>query len=391
MRKLEKFMDTFHIGTYFLQRDARSEAHIRDMKDCGIDLVFGMENDRTALDLFEQYGVAAVVTGVVPGWFGGKGENAGTMRAANPKEAYLRGVEGFTEHPAVIGIDMGDEPSCLDFPYYGEVLRLMAERLPGKFLYLNIYPSYGMLADSDREQIEKELGARSYREYLQSYCEHVGLPYLSFDHYMYSSDRERFLRDLADAAACCRTYGKKLYVVLQVNSREKDVFLSEDQLRYQAFSALAFGVSAVSWACYSAGWWHNQVLDAAGNKTPQYEKLKNVNRELRGLTADWMKYRCEKTESLHPGETASFGVFTDITAEKGILLGGFIREDGAEAIFVSPLEEQTDGQNAVSFRVKTGRPVYLNKGCGKEKTVPDADGVFRIVLNGMEACRITLE
>ena len=64
MRDIKAFLDEFHIGTYFLQRNARSEAHVRDLKDCGIDLVFGMERDEDALALFEKYGVSAVVTGL---------------------------------------------------------------------------------------------------------------------------------------------------------------------------------------------------------------------------------------------------------------------------------------------------------------------------------------
>ena len=65
--KSNNFFDDFHIGAYYLQRNARTEQHVKDLSDCGIDLVFGMDND----------------------------------------------------HPAIIGIDAGDESSALDFPYYG--------------------------------------------------------------------------------------------------------------------------------------------------------------------------------------------------------------------------------------------------------------------------------
>ena len=107
------------IGTYYLQPNARSEDHVRDLAQCGIDFVIGVERDGKLLDLLEQYQVGAIVNRVVPGWFGGNGANAGTMAEKNPLEAYETAARSFQDHPAIWGIDIGDEPSCLDFPHYG--------------------------------------------------------------------------------------------------------------------------------------------------------------------------------------------------------------------------------------------------------------------------------
>ncbi len=62
-----------NIGTYILQPYARSEAHIKDLVDSGIDFVIGMDYDVPTLNLFKKYGIGAVVSGVVPGWWGGDG------------------------------------------------------------------------------------------------------------------------------------------------------------------------------------------------------------------------------------------------------------------------------------------------------------------------------
>lgn len=153
---------------------------------------FWLEGDKRTLDLFKKYGIGAVVSGVVPGWFGGNGENAGTMSETNNKVTYIQAAESFIDHPAIVGIDIGDEPSSLDFPYYGEVSRLVSKLFPNKFPYLNIYPSYGMLANNDESQAEKELGTINYKEYLMSYCKNIDLDYLSFDHYVYSSNTDSF-------------------------------------------------------------------------------------------------------------------------------------------------------------------------------------------------------
>jgi len=107
------------IGAYHLAPYASKLKHVRDLAQCGIDVVVNMCNDRAALDLLAQNGVGAIVSGIVPGWFGGDGSNAGTMAQKNPLEAYELAAQRFEDHPAIIGIDAGDEPSSLDFEHYG--------------------------------------------------------------------------------------------------------------------------------------------------------------------------------------------------------------------------------------------------------------------------------
>ena len=55
-----------NIGVYHLKPYARTEAHIKDLKECGIDFVLCMDCDCATLDLFHKYGVGAIVHDVVP-------------------------------------------------------------------------------------------------------------------------------------------------------------------------------------------------------------------------------------------------------------------------------------------------------------------------------------
>ena len=93
------------IGAYYLAPYASTPEHVADLAACGIDVVMNMRNDRAALDLLAQHGVGAVVSGIVPGWFGGDGSNAGTMREKNPLDKYVLAAERFADHPAIVGID----------------------------------------------------------------------------------------------------------------------------------------------------------------------------------------------------------------------------------------------------------------------------------------------
>ena len=384
-----------HIGTYFLKEYACTREHIRDLAACGIDLVFCMQNDRAALDLFEEYGIGAVVSGVVPGWFGGNGDNAGTMETENPLSAYRAGLARFENHPAIWGIDAGDEPSSLDFPYYGRVLDLLQEALPEKLIYLNIYPGYGMLAGNSAKQTEKELGTARYEEYLDRYLQHTHTDYLSFDHYMFSSDAGRLQADLQTAAGACKKAGRSLWIVLQVNSSDPEKWLSEEELRFQAYTAMGFGAECITWACYTAGWWYNQVLDAAGEKTEQYEKLKRVNRELKAMAEPYMRYRRVDTVRLSTlcGD-ADHGVFRHVAAEEGvpILLSRMEEKRNEEnaALFICAAEEN-GGTMRLSFDLAEGMTPVLYAGEERTELKKQADGRYRIELAHCRGGLLTAE
>ena len=130
-----------NIGVYHLRPYARTEAHIKDLADCGVDFVICMDYDRPALDLFSKYGVGAIVSGIVPGWWGGDGDNAGKLEETNPLSKYEEAAASFKDHPAIWGIDIGDEPSALDFPYYAKVMAKVEELFPNQFAFLNLYPT----------------------------------------------------------------------------------------------------------------------------------------------------------------------------------------------------------------------------------------------------------
>ena len=57
------------IGAYCLQENAKTDAHIKAIRDCGVDFIIGglPASDRATLDLFAKHGVGAIVNGVVPG------------------------------------------------------------------------------------------------------------------------------------------------------------------------------------------------------------------------------------------------------------------------------------------------------------------------------------
>ena len=376
----------FHIGVDCLAEYAQTEEHIKDLAACGIDLVICLRAKPAALDLLHKHGVGCILSGVVPGWFGGKGENAGTMERDRPLEAYEQAAANFTDHPAVWGIDAGDEPSAVDFPHYGKVLRKVDALFPRQFAYLNIYPAYAMLAVNTPEEVRAQLGTDTYKEYIASYCENTDTDYLCLDHYVYSSNKENLHATLSAAADACRKTGRSLWTVLQVNSYRADQFTSLEQLRYQAYTALAYGSEMISWACYTAGWWHNHVLDKQGNKTEQYEKLKAMNHELLTMADAYMQYKNTATHQVNgPQTVAGIRVQGD-----SLTLGEMTARDGSgkTALLLAPQDETADCHVALCA---PGKKLTLFAGGETTPLQPDADGACGFVLTGGTGALVTVE
>lgn len=386
-----------NIGVYHLRPYARTEQHVRDLRECGVDFVICMDDDRPTLDLFEKYHVGAIVTGILPGWWGGDGDNAGKLADTNPMEKYEKAAASFADHPAVWGIDCGDEPSALDFPYYGKVMRRVDELFPKQFGYLNLYPNYASVAVNTGAETINQLGTPTYAEHIDEYIKNVGTDYICYDFYMYSASVAGAYENLEIVADACRKTGRSMWIVLQVNSNRPEEWISENQLRIQAYSAMAFGAENIIWACYTAGWWHNQVLDENGEKTEQYDKLKKVNRELAELGKVYMNYERTATHFIgdpafpdyarllqKPVSALNTGVFMDVHAENGesLIAGQMIsrKRDGSYALMLCAADDSWDKANReyrVFFRADDRR-VRAVSGCGEVPLTRMEDGSYAL-------------
>jgi len=393
-----------HIGTYILDAYARTERHVRELADCGVDLVIGVDRpEKPLLDWMRKYGVGCIASGILPGWWGGDGGNAGRMAELRPLSLYEEAAAHFADHEAIWGVDAGDEPSALDFPHYGKVTDAVERLFPRQFAYLNLYPNYAVAATNTAEMATSQLGAPSYAAHIRRYTECVPLDYISFDTYVYSH-RWRAVRGFYDnlriVADACRDSGRRMWVVLQVNSNRPEEWISADQLRFQANASLAYGAEVVSWACWCAGWWHNQVLDDKGEKTEQYGKLKTVNHEILAVADDYMRYRRVDTHFVGfasddedlpaAGEGLSelnTGVFLGVRAEAGgrLLVGQMTARDGSgrQALWIANVTDPYGAAAPATVRVRTHGGAIRVRGasaaCGAGEVVfalPNCGGVL---------------
>lgn len=397
-----------NIGAYFLRPYARTEQHVKDVKDCGIDFIVSMESDRPTLDLFAKYGIGAVLCDVLPSWWGGDGNKAsGEMHKVHPLEKYVAAAKQFRDHPAVWGVDIGDEPSALDFPYYREVVHTVEKCFPKQFCYLNLYPNYASVAENTSDRVVSQLGTTTYAEHVEEYCKNVPLDYISFDYYVYSTRNVMgFLENLRIVADAARRYGRSLWFIPQVNSNRPVEWTSLNRLRFQAFTSMAFGTDVITWACWTAGWWENQVLDKDGNKTEQYEKLKKVNAEIATLGEVYSKYRCtathfvglEANETLQqaPVSELNNGYFMGLRSDSGmpLVVGDMTgrSNDSAKAVFVVAADDYLD-EHPTSGRIVFRCDARTVVAYGGEGRVPvcynEETGEYSVAIRSSEGILIT--
>ena len=382
-----------NIGVYHLRPYARTEAHIKDLADCGVDFVICMDNDRPALDLFQKYGIGAIVSGIVPGWWGGDGTHAGTLHERNPLSMYEEKAAAFQDHPAIWGIDIGDEPSALDFPHYGKILAKVEEVFPNQFAFLNLYPNYASVSQNTEDQTTSQLGTKTYAEHIEQYCKYVPADYISYDFYYKNVGVAKDYDNLRIVADACRKTGRGMWVTTQVNSYDPKVWITENELRFQAYSAMAFGAENLTWACYTAGWWDNQVVDKEGNKTQQYDKLKKVNAEIHRLGKRYMKYIGKETAFIgFDGAAAKMlegtsekslkayedEVFSSLSAGCPLVVGEMAARDGSadEALFVLVADDPFDkAPKTYTLRFRApGREISILGGDGYVPMKRGADG-----------------
>jgi hypothetical protein len=189
------------------------------------------------------------------------------------------------DSPNLWAIEVHDEPPAYVFESIGKEGLAMLEHLPGVAQINNLYPN-----EATREQ----LGSLGYDNYLWEYVEAVSSDFLCYDHYPYTgknktaTDFHDWLKNLTAVRNVCLETGRDMYVIAQVSNTQAGGLISADQLRFQAYSAMAFGYKSVSWFLWKSDDWSSVYYQ--GERTEQYEKLVEVNAELKALEPIFMRY-----------------------------------------------------------------------------------------------------
>ena len=194
----------------------------------------------------------------------------------------------------VMGYQLKDEPQASDFPLLAAWASSVRARAPGALRFINLLPNYGFTPPS----------SPVYEEYVNSFVRIVSPDILAFDHYPLwdqppSSDLSPagYIRNLQVISTAARGANISFWVFFNAMPYNGRVDVSEAQLRWQAYTALAHGAKGLLFFCYwspaaatgSTFQWSNAIMTqralpggvATYVEGPKYAQVSRLNTKLR--------------------------------------------------------------------------------------------------------------
>ena len=389
----------FQIGVFGYSDKLSDENRVREMKECGIDYVYGVPvKARNVLDNLSKYGMGCVVDGVIPKPWGG-GTRKAELLQGDFKGSFTSALDDYLmrmDHPAVWMFSFSDEPNAMDFPDMGHIVSLTHEKCPDIPVYVNLFPNYALAAENSVSEVVSQLGTSNYIAHVESYDRCLALDYLSFDHYIYNDNREKSISNVARlqenfriVADVCRRSGRSLWFVPQVNTQPKNkIKMSLNKLRFQAYLAMAYGAESLTWACWYPRWWDCNVYDRNDVRDDEvYGRLKAVNGEIRALSSKYMAYRNVRTECIGGhGAAAEYndGLFKRVRAVDGapLVVGGMVGRKGTgQALLIFAAADpwgESSRERTVSFECP--KPIFARGVGGSMPVVRRQDGTCAITV-----------
>jgi hypothetical protein len=253
---------------------------LRTAADCHFSVAgFVMPED---IPECERLGLAAIVapSEAEKPWF----QNWRKLSDDDIDRGVRRMVEKSGNGKAVLGYTIMDEPGAAAFPKLAKAVAAVKKYAPGKLAHINLYPNYATLGAPDTSQ----LGAPTYREYLERFVKQVQPQFLCYDNYMvqFSDDMQDapkaalYYANLLDVRQVAHQHHLPFWTVACCNQiRRATPVPSPANLAFQAYTALAAGSKGLTWFKYHQDAYAYAPIDKSGHKTETWQYLQTVNRQ----------------------------------------------------------------------------------------------------------------
>ena len=218
----------------------------------------------------------------------------------------------FSDCPGFKGFLAWDEPynGDADMQKLADFAKKFEETYAGTDVtfMVNLFPAYASMFQKESgswwQSNANTLNKSAYQAYLKDYCDKVlsqisGEKWLSMDSYPINKDKSlgsTFLFDLAMVKYYAEYAGATSHAVLQASGWTEDGYDGHsrmptvEEMRMQAYAAMAFGIDSISWWSYSDKREDNQ--SNATDNEDYYNRYATVNNELNAISSvysafDW--------------------------------------------------------------------------------------------------------
>lgn len=360
----ERFVqDRFAIGFWVPPpTDERAEEYYRDIARANFTLVIGGFGTDAAkqLELCGKYGLKAVV------------------QAPGPPE-------DLPEHDACWGYMMVDEPGAGAFPELAKQMDAIYRARPGRFGYINLLPNYASPA---------MLGTPTYDEHVARFVREVKPQVLSMDHYPLMRPDGDSRQSYCDNLETMRKYSLEadipfwnFFYSMPFNDRLDP---TEAQIRWQIFTAVAFGAKGVLYFCYwtpgkgaaGAGEFPKggAIVTAEGLRTRHWDEARRINAELKNLGPTLMGLTSTGVYRVNTGKSpaeALAGSFVKSMERVGsdphseFIVGTFTNARGERVVLIVNDSYAYTAWPTVEFDAEAARVREVSKSTGSALTVVD--------------------
>ncbi len=273
------------------------EAHIDFIENVKNADLFTEEQNLRMLELADRYGFRVSVAD--PRIFGSDDD----IRSA---------VEVYRDLPALEGYYIKDEPDSTEFEWaaaiYQKLVALDSTHVP----HVNLFPNF-VIPNYETNHVERwvnTVGAEN-------------LKYLMFDQYPFTADgyiRPTYFENLEIIRRVGINYRVKTAAYLQsvgimdVYHRHAYRRPTPSELRFNMFTALAYGIKRPVWFTYwtptNAGKeiFMDAIIDPQGNKTDLYEPFSKLNERVKPI--GHILFNLDAVEVFHSGSEAPIGTQT---------------------------------------------------------------------------------
>ena len=205
---------------------------------------------RKQLDILHKYKVRALLS---PGFMRKDSKTKiyiNNLTIPKKKEELTKIINALKDHPALYAYSIKDEPGVKLFSMLAEIKEYIMKLDPKHLVYINLLPNYAK---------NRQLGTvgnrvEAYKQYLAKYIAAVKPQLLCFDHYRFSEngDTDAYFLNMAQIRAAALRNEIPFMAILQASSWVKSYKIPTcEQLRWQAYTLLAYGGQGISWYIYS--------------------------------------------------------------------------------------------------------------------------------------------
>jgi hypothetical protein len=185
-------------------------------------------------------------------------------------------IADYRPYPALYGLYGWDEPASDLFAQVGAMNAEFCRQAPEYLFHLNIFPNYAE---------QSQLGTPTYREHVEKYVSIVKPQVLCFDNYSVMANgtiRANYFENLAVIRECAVKNGLSTWIFILSGQFHDLADPSEGQMRFQAFTSLAYGMKGILYFTY----WpfppltKATIVDLEGKPTRLYPIIKRLNGDI---------------------------------------------------------------------------------------------------------------